>query len=222
MISFIGGTGKLGIGLAMRFALVEEEVVIGSRDINKANTAVEKIRGKIPGARVWAMGNQEAVEKSDVVILTVPYQAQKDLLLSISDSLEGKILVSVVNPFRCVDGEFRGIPVGDGSAAEEAQVLVPGAKVVSAFKNISHEVFTRIDKPLSCDTIVCSDHQHAKERVMYLARKIGVHPIDGGSLRVSRYLEAVTVLLLNLNERYGGSACFKVDFHRSESGGNSH
>jgi hypothetical protein len=215
MISFIGGTGKLGLGLAMRFALAGEAVAIGSRELEKASRAVGRIKARLPGAKVVAMLNQEAVEKSKVVFLTVPYRAQRRLLISLEDHLNDKILVSVVNPFRCVDGEFRSLPIEAGSAAEEAQALLPKARVVSAFKNISHEVFAKIEEPLNCDTIVCSDHEEAKLAVMELARKIGVTPLDGGKLRSSRYLEAITVLLLNLNQKYRGNACLKIEFHRS-------
>lgn len=213
MISFIGGTGRLGIGLAMRFALAGENIVIGSRELKKAEEAVDKVLLRVPNARIMPMLNRDAVNESDVVFLTVPYHAQKSILTSLRDSLKGKTLVNVVNPFKCVNGEFLSIPVDHGSAAEEAQAIVPDAKVVSAFKNISHEVFSRIDKPLSCDTVVCSDYEDAKALVMNLARKIGMNPLDGGPLRTSRYLEAVTVLLLNLNKKYGGSACFKIKFH---------
>lgn len=215
MISFIGGTGRLGIGLAMRFAQAGETVVIGSRKLDKALKAVDKIRARLPGARAEAMTNREAAAKSMIIFLTVPYRAQRKLLISLEDRLRDKILVSVVNPYRCVDGEYRSLPVEAGSAAEEAQVLLPRAKVVSAFKNISHGVFARIEEPLNCDTIVCSDHEEAKLEVMELARKIGVTPLDGGKLRSSRYLEAMTVLLLNLNQKYRGNPCLRIEFHRS-------
>jgi hypothetical protein len=213
MISVIGGTGRLGMGLAMRLAKAGEEVAIGSRSPGKAAKAVEKIRAAIPEARLHAMTNRESAEKSQVIFLAVPYSAQRQILTSIADYLQGKVLVNVVNPFKRVDGDFIGEDIKHGSAAEEAQALVPKAKVVSAFKNISHEIFTRIDEPIRCDTVVCSDHEEAKRTVMALADKIGVRPIDGGALKVSRYLEAVTVLLLNLNKRHGGNACLRIEFH---------
>lgn len=212
MISFIGGTGKLGLGLAMRFAIAGEEVAIGSRNPEKASQTTRKIRDKLPGAKVIAMHNRDAVEKSRVVFLTVPYKAQKKLLTSLKSSLKDKILVSVVNPFRHVNGEYRSVPIKEGSASEEAQALLPEAKVVSAFKNISYEAFAAIDKPLNFDTVVCSDYEEAKLMVMELARKIGVKPIDGGKLRCSRYLEAMTVLLLNLNRKYKRNTCFRIEF----------
>ncbi len=213
MISVIGGTGKLGMGLAMRLAKAGEEVAIGSRTPGKAAKAVEKIRAVIPDARLHAMGNRESVERSNVVFLAVPYSAQEEILRSIADGLHGKILVNVVNPFKRVSGGFVEADTELGSAAEEAQALVPQAMVVSAFKNISHEIFSRIGEPIRCDTVVCSDHEEAKRSVMALADKIGVRPIDGGALKVSRYLEAVTVLLLNLNRRHGSNPCIRIEFH---------
>ncbi|MDP6612831.1 MAG: NADPH-dependent F420 reductase [Candidatus Hydrothermarchaeota archaeon] len=211
MISVIGGTGKIGFGLVMRFALADEELAIGSRNLEKAARAVEKVRAAVPGARVIAMENQEAVSKGDILFLTIPYSAQKSTLKFLGRVLEDKILVSMVNPFRRINGEFRSIPIEEGSAAEEAQKALPMVKVISAFKNISSEMFLDVGKPLSCDTVVCSNYEGPKRKVMDLARKLGIKPLDGGKLRNSRHLDAITVLLLNLNSRYKASTCFKID-----------
>lgn len=211
MISFIGGTGKVGLGLAMRFALAGEEVVIGSRAFEKAAKAADKVRAEALKGVIMPMVNQEAAAKSDILFLTVPYRAQKATLESLGAALENKILVSMVNPFTRVNGEFQGIPLANGSAAEEAQKLLPKTRVVSAFKNISSEMFLDLGKPLDCDTIVCSDYEEPKKTVMELAKKLGIRPLDGGKLRNSRHLDAVTVLLLNLNSRYKANTCFKID-----------
>jgi len=211
MISFIGGTGKVSLGLAMRFALAGEEVAIGSRSLEKAARAVEEVKAAASGARVVAMENREAAVKGDILFLTVPYQAQKSTLESLGGAPEDKILVSVVNPFRRINGEFRSIPIAEGSAAEEAQKLLPRVQVVSAFKNISSETFRDLGKPLDCDTIVCSDYEGSKRKVMELVRKLGIRPLDGGKLRNSRHLDAITVLLLNLNSRYKASTSFRID-----------
>ncbi len=210
MISFIGGTGKVGLGLAMRFALAGEEVAIGSRNLEKAARAEEKVRAAAPGTRVVAMENQEAAARGDILFLTIPYSAQKGTLESLRSAVGDKILVSLVNPFRRVNGEFTGIPIAEGSAAEEAQRMLPRARMVSAFKNVSSQRFLELGKPLDCDTIVCSDYEEPKRAVMELAKELGIRPLDGGKLRNSRYLDAITVLLLNLNSRYKANTSFKI------------
>jgi hypothetical protein len=209
VLGFIGGTGPEGLGLAFRFAVAGEEILIGSRSSDKAIKAAEKIKEKIPGARVRGVENMEAIEKSDIVLLTVPYKAQKTVLESLRDIIKDRILIHVVVPITFEDGIPCGIPLPT-SAAEEAQSIVPDAKVVSTLKDISAMSLLGM-KGLRCDVIVCSDHKEAKDRVMRLVEKIkGVRALDGGPLRNSRTLEAITPLLLFMNKRYGTRTCIKI------------
>ncbi len=209
MLGFVGGTGPEGKGLAARFAAVGEEIIIGSRTEDKAEEAAREIRGLIPTARVMSGDNREAAVKGDPVFLTVPYQAQKPLLESLAAVLPGKTLIHVVVPM-AFEG---GIPVGirlETSAAEEAQRLIPKAKVVSTLKDISAISLLGM-KGLDCDVMVCSDHGDAKDRVIELVKKIdGLKAFDGGPLRNSRTLEAITPLLLYMNKKYGVRTCLKI------------
>ncbi|MFQ5815453.1 MAG: NADPH-dependent F420 reductase [Candidatus Hydrothermarchaeaceae archaeon] len=209
MLGFIGGTGPEGLGLAARFAAAGEEILIGSRSADKAVKAAEKLKEKLPRARVRGVENVEAVEKSDVVFLTVPYKAQGAILESLKDLLKDKILVHVVVPLTFEGGMPRALPLST-SAAEEAQRSIPEARVVSTLKDMSAISLLEL-KGLDCDVIACSDHQDAKEEVMRLVEKIeGIRALDGGPLRNSRTLEAITPLLLFMNKRYGARACLKI------------
>ncbi len=209
VLGFIGGTGPEGLGLAARFASAGEEVLIGSRTVEKAAEAVKKLKEKLPNAKVKGVENLEAVEKSDVVFLTVPYKAQRPILESLNDSLKDKILVHVVVPLTFEDGIPMAIHL-ETSAAEEAQGIIPDAKVVSTLKAVSAMSLLGL-KGIDCDVIACSDHQDAKEEVMRLVERMkGVRSLDGGPLRNSRTLEAMTPLLLFINKRYGARTCLKV------------
>ncbi|MEX0786330.1 MAG: NADPH-dependent F420 reductase, partial [Dehalococcoidia bacterium] len=91
----------------------------------------------------------------------------------------------------------------EGSAAEQAQALLPGARVVGAFQNLGAAKLWDSDAPLDQDVIVCADDAEAKQAVSSLAEDIaGVRAVDGGPLASSRYVEGITVLLIGVNRRY--------------------
>ena len=211
MLSFIGGTGPEGLGLAIRLALAGERVIIGSRSLDRAQEAARSVLQRVPAALVAGSLNIDAAKQGDMVFLSVPYGAQRGTLSDLKEHLKGKIVVSVVGPLLFQKGRARAIRVEAGSAAEETQQLLPDARVVSAFQNVSAEGLMVPDKDLGCDVIVCSDDAEARARVMSLAAKIrGVRPLNGGPLENSRYVEELTALLLNLNRTYKAHTSIKV------------
>ena len=88
MLAFLGGTGPEGRGLALRLALAGEEVIIGSRDGERAATAADELVQQSPIARITGGDNLDAATKAEVVFLTVPYEAQRPLL----EQLRGSFL----------------------------------------------------------------------------------------------------------------------------------
>lgn len=207
-IAVIGGTGDLGFGLVLRWAKTGEHVVIGSRIQEKAERAVARAK-EILGEAVMIEGyeNLEATKRADIVVLSVPFEAQLGILKSILPGLsKGKILIDVTVPLATAIGDkpTRVVGIWQGSAAERVKELVPeGVKIVSAFQNMSAEVLQDLDKDVDCDIIVCSDDEEAKRTVMELAEKIpGVRAIDGGPLENSRIVESITALLIGINMRY--------------------
>lgn len=203
MLAFLGGTGPEGRGLALRLALAGEEVVIGSRDADRARRAAEELARLAPAARISGAENSAAAG-ADVVFLTVPYEGQRALLEQVGGDLTGKVVVDVIAPMRFERGRGAvAVAVEAGSAAQEAQELVPGALVVSAFQNVSAEELTHPDVVMQGDVVVCSDHREAKNLVMGLVRKIpDLRPVDGGGLINSRYVEQITPLLVSINRTY--------------------
>ena len=98
MLGFIGGTGPEGRGLALRFALAGERVMIGSRQEERALQAAESLWSLIDPARVrWGV-NRETAQESDIVFVAVPYSGHRDTLESLAAELSGKIVVDVVAP----------------------------------------------------------------------------------------------------------------------------
>jgi NADPH-dependent F420 reductase len=210
-IAILGGTGDEGLGLAMRFAKAGDEIIIGSRSEGRAQEAAHKVREVVPFAHVAGMANDAAADAAETVIVSVPYNGQKDTLTALAPVLAGKLVVSVVVPLQFGRGGPHALRVAEGSAAEEARAAVPDARIVSAFHNLSATKLMDVEADLDCDVVVCGDDAEAKRTVMELAEKMqGVRALDGGGLSYSRYVEDLTALILALNRRYKAHASIKL------------
>jgi 8-hydroxy-5-deazaflavin:NADPH oxidoreductase len=202
-IAILGGTGDEGLGLAIRYAAAGEEIIIGSRSAERAETAAHQVREKVPFGHVSGLPNDAAAEAADMVFVSVPYGGLRDTITALAPLLSGKILVSLVVPLQFGKGGPHAVLVEEGSAAEQAQACAPDARVVGAFQNLSAHELMEPDKDLGCDVIVCSNDKEARQDVMALAEKLtGVRAVDGGPLACSRYVEDLTALLIRLNRTY--------------------
>ena len=199
-IGIIGGTGPEGLGLAMRFAKAGDRVAIGSRSQERAEDAERKVKKALPEAKVRGLVNAEAVEQTEVVFLTVPWDAHQSTLENLAEAIGDKILVDVVVPMLFDRGQPKAILVDEGSAAQQARAVARQAKVVSAFHHLDGADLQKIERPMQGDVLVCGDHRGAMKKVMALVERIEyVRALDAGGLSNSRYLEEWTVMLLHLN-----------------------
>lgn len=208
MLAFLGGTGPEGQGLALRLALAGADVLIGSREAARAGTAAAELSALVAAApdagRIAGRDNLDAAAQADTAFLTVPYAAQRPLLEQLAPALAGKVVVNVIAPMRFVRGVGAiALPVDAGSAAQESQLLLPDSPVAAAFQNVSAEELLAVDRRMSGDVIVCSDHPTAKQTTMELSAKIpDLRPVDGGGLANAKYVEQITPLLVNINRIY--------------------
>lgn len=198
IVGILGGTGKEGTGLARRLAHAGHDVVIGSRDRDRAQAAA----AEIAGGHAEGGTNREAAERGEIVLVTVPFAGHRALLDELRDVLAAKIVVDTVVP---LDFKARHTyaPPPEGSAAEEAQaVLGPGAKVVAALHQIAAHDLAALDRPIEADGLYAGDDAAAKERVAELIRALGARPVDAGPLRNAPILECITPLLIEINKRH--------------------
>jgi 8-hydroxy-5-deazaflavin:NADPH oxidoreductase len=214
-IAIIGGTGPAGLGLALRWALAGETIIIGSRDEQRAQLAAASIQRKAGDqAHVSGMENGAACAAADVLVLTVPFEGQAGILKQLKPAItEGSILIDATVPLAASVGGRPSRPLGvwQGSAAQQAAELVPkGVSVVAAFHNLSADLLNG-DAPLDCDVVVCSDDPDAAQLTRELAAKIpGVRAIDGGKLENARIVEQITALLIGLNIRHKGHSGIRI------------
>ncbi len=201
MLAFLGGTGPEGRGLALRMALAGEDVTIGSRDASRASSAAEELLQAAPGNSIQGAENGEAAANCQVAFLTFPYEGQRPTLEAIGGALDGKVVVDVIAPMVFQRGRgASALEVEAGSAAQEAQEILPNSPVLAAFQNVSAEELQQPETVMDGDVVVCSDHAEAKALVMDLVRKIpDLRPVDGGALANAKYVEQITPLLVNIN-----------------------
>jgi 8-hydroxy-5-deazaflavin:NADPH oxidoreductase len=214
-IAIVGGTGPQGSGLALRWAQAGENVIIGSRDAQRALETASKLSEKVGTEKILSgTENRFACTDADIVVLTVPFEAHAETLKHIKPSLRvGQILVDTTVPLAASIGgkPTRTLSVWQGSAAQQAAEMVPdGVTVVAAFHNLAADLFKQ-DGPVDCDVIVCSDDKAAGKRVRELARKIpGVRALDGGKLENARIVEQITAVLIGLNIRHKGHSGLRI------------
>ena len=208
-IAIIGGTGDQGLGLALRFVKAGEDIIIGSRDAKKAENAVSTVKEMLEDeevSNIHGSTNVDAAKEGDIILLTVPLQAQIITLKSIKEFIGDKIVIDATVPLDgCLGGRpTRYIDVWQGSAAERTAELLENtdARVVSAFNNMGAASLLNVKKDVDCDCLVSSDDEEARKEVMALAEKIpNVRSLDCGPLENARMVEKITPLLINLNIR---------------------
>ncbi len=200
-IAIVGGTGKEGQGLGLGWARAGQEVIIGSRVLERALRAAEAINAAAGRRAASGMLNRDAAAAGEIVVLTVPYDAHAETLQDIRESVRGKILVDVTVPVDPEKPRRLRIPPG-GSATEEAQALLgPETRVVAAFQNISHTHLAH-GETNACDILVCGDDADARQDVIKLAGMLGLRGLDVGPARNARVIEGLTILLMEINRRY--------------------
>jgi len=213
-VSIIGGTGALGLGLALRLAQQGMPIVIGSRDAERAAEAATDATGRLPDGSFEGLANDEAAKRSEIVFLTVPFRSQSETLTNLKNHLhEGQILVDCTVPLAAaVSGKAtRMLGVWQGSAAQQAAEMVPeGVRVVSALHTVSAEGLRDLDHVLDEDTIVCGKKADKAPVIELINRIEGLRAVDGGLLENSRTTEALTALLIGFNVRYKTHAGLKI------------
>jgi NADPH-dependent F420 reductase len=213
-IPILGGTGALGYGLALRLAQAGESIVIGSRESSRATEAAEKLKTAVPDGDIEGLANEEAAKHGPIVFLTVPFRAQAETLNNLREVLEpGQLLVDCTVPTAAAVGgkATRILGVWQGSAAQQAQEMVPeGVTVVSALHTVSAKALSDGEE-LSEDVLICGEKKADKTRAAKLIEKIeGLRAVNAGGLEASRYVEQLVPMLIGINVRYKAHAGIRI------------
>ncbi len=202
-IGLVGGTGKEGSGLAMRWAQAGHSVRIGSRDPIRGK---ERARELSEQAQVTIEGgdHQQAIQNSEVVIVCVPYSAHAATFSALREFLvPEQIVVDVTVPLRPPKVSRVHLPPGQAAALEAAEILGDHARLVASVHHISAPHLAALEHPIDSDILVCGDDKDAKQAMITLANDLGARGLDAGALANSIALEALTPVLIHMNKAYG-------------------
>jgi NADPH-dependent F420 reductase len=196
--AIVGGTGNLGSALALRLAAPGVKIIIGSRDAEKAQKAVETLRPSLRAGEMIGMTNQAAVKDANFVVIAVPYEGQAQMVQDLKGQVAGKIIIDTVVPLNKV----KPFVPAAGSALQEAQqILGDEAPVIGALHNISAVDLGDVDAPLG-DVLVCGDNGEAKQKVMEIIERIGATAYDAGPASNAYVIEGLTGVIIALNRKY--------------------
>jgi NADPH-dependent F420 reductase len=200
-LAILGGTGKEGPGLALRWALAGYPVIIGSRQQEKAQATADELNKILESDSIKGFDNGEAARKADICVLTVVYTAHEPAIKSLKDDLRGKILVDATARV-----DFRNpLPPTPPSAARLAQShLGDQVRVVAAFQNVPATALRKnLDQPLEEDVLICADDPKDAEQVIKLAESLGMSAYYAGNLDNAVVVEGLTSILISMNKHYG-------------------
>ena len=220
-IALLGGTGDIGEGLALRWAYhTNHEVVIGSRDPEKARATADEYEAEIESrgvdTKITGFENGMAADRAGVVVLTVPAYHIADTVEAVEDSLsEGDILITPATGMKRDEDGFHYHRPGAGSVTKLAVEAAPeGVPVVGAFHNLAAGRLSDLDTELGIDTLLIGDDESAKSTVASLAEDIdGLRALDAGGIGNAAEVESVTPLLINIGMNNDGLHDLGVRFN---------
>jgi NADPH-dependent F420 reductase len=221
VIGIIGGTGKQGTGLALRWARAGHSVAIGSRDAARARAHVEALAkdalgtAGTPGTPSLAIEGGDyawAAARADVVVLTVPYEAHAETVRVVAGAIATanaanvanapKVVIDVTVPLRPPKVARVHLPAGQAAALESQELLGPGVPVVAALHHVSSTHLADLARPLECDVLVAADDARAKKVALELMSDLGVRGLDAGALVNAIALESLTPVIIHMNRVY--------------------
>jgi len=200
ILAILGGTGKEGPGLALRWAKVGYRVIVGSRQLEKAQATATELNALLGTETIRGLENTAATREAEICVLTVVQAAHLPALESLKDVLPGKILVDTTARVDFRDPR----PPAPPSAARQAQdILGPQVRVVAAFQNVpAHALKKNLGGSLDSEVLVCADDLPAALAVIDLATAAGMRAHYAGNLDNAVVVEGLTAILISLNKQY--------------------
>lgn len=211
-IAIIGATGNMGSAIAKSLSKGNYRLLLYANDQDKIPTLVEQIKIENVSADVEAFAcSVQASWEADIIITAVPYEAEKEVAEKIREMANQKIVISIANP---LNGSYNGLVTApDTSAAEELQKLLPNSKVIKAFNTTFAADFSNpVIDGKTADAFIAGNDEDALQIVSELVQTAGFNPIIAGDLSVSRTLENMQLLLIQLGikNNYNWLAGWKI------------
>ncbi len=203
-IGILGGTGPAGRGLAVRLAAAGDEVVLGSRDAERAAGVAAGLVEAWPDHTLAISGaSNEDCASTDLVVMATPWDGAVATIKPLADVLAGKVVVSMANALVKEGREFLALMPPRGSVAAMVQAALPRSLVSASFHHLPASEMEKLTTPMAADVLVCSDHPEASEATVALVDRIaGLRGINAGSMSQAAAIEAFTAVLITVNIRH--------------------
>jgi len=203
-IGILGATGPAGSALAMRLASLGDDVIVGSRSLERGQEVAAELKGRWPERDLHIVGaDNEGAAAAELVVVATPWDGAGPTVAAVAAQLEGKVVICMANALTRVGKEFLALVPPRGSVAEHVKAAAPGARVAAALQHVPAKELGELDHPVECDVLVCADDPSATQATIDLVGRIpGVRAIDAGTLSSAAAIEAFTAVLLQVNVRY--------------------
>ena len=200
VIGIFGGTGALGSALSRKWSISGHQIIIGSRNAEKAISVAEEINTETGNSNVIGSDLMETAKNCEMAILTVPYSSHSETLQQIKPFLGGKILIDTTVPLSKPVTKV-SLPESGSAALEAQHILGEDVHVVSALQNIgSHLVASQ--ESIDAEVLVCGNSDDAVDEVITLIADLGLNCWHAGSIENSAAAEALTSVLISINQKH--------------------
>ena len=203
IIAVIGGTGKQGYGLALRWAAAGHKIIVGSRDATRAQEAATEIAERADSSNVTGAENVAAAGAAEIVVLAVPFASQEATLAPLKEAVSGKLVIDVTAPLVPPKVGTVQLPEGGSAVLNAQRVLGDEAQLVAAFQNIAAQHLANLEHDIDCDVLVCGNKKAMREIVIALAADAGMTGWHAGPLANAVAAEAMTAVLISINRAHG-------------------
>lgn len=185
----IVGSGRVGAGLARRWAARGHVVLFGAR--TPQAPALLELAAE---TRATIKAISGCARDADVVVLAVPHAALDEVLEQLGP-LAGKTVIDCTNAVRGGPGGPELLQGHAGSAAEALQRRLPDAKVFKAFNAQGAACLADpVYRGVPATGFFCGDDAGARAQVQRLVEDVGFEAVDAGPLRSARLLEPLMLL----------------------------
>ncbi|MBC7173344.1 MAG: NAD(P)-binding domain-containing protein, partial [Polyangiaceae bacterium] len=166
-IGIVGGTGREGRGIAIRWAAAGHEVTIGSREASRGAEKAAELSAA-HGVKLVGGDNVGACRDAEIVLLSVPFSGHAETVRELAPVLAGKIVIDLTVPLKPPAVRTVNLPESKAACLATQEILGDAAKVVGALHHISSEHLTDPHHTIDCDVLVCGNDPEARGIVVKL------------------------------------------------------